>query len=250
MTEFSSIEKEEVSEFLDESAVWTTAFINDLPDSSFLYIEPGGSKDSDGKTTPRSLRHFPVKDAGGKVDLPHLRNALARIPQSGVPDAVKARLKAKAERMLSAANSGLEDIELDELEQAKARITELEALLAEKETALSSKDAEIAQLKSDNESLASFKTTVEQEKAQAEKIVAIRAKFNDAGIEKSEEYFTENRERLLAMDETALDFMLQELVSFASTKNSSNSSVSLPNFSGAKPRTPKELGRELRNAHK
>ena len=48
---------------------------NDLPDSAFAYIEPGGEKDSEGKTTPRSLRHFIITDAA------HVRNALARIGQ-------------------------------------------------------------------------------------------------------------------------------------------------------------------------
>jgi HK97 family phage prohead protease len=90
----------------EERATWTTSYINDLPDSSFLYIEAGGSKDSDGKTTPRSLRHFPVKDVNGKVDLPHLRNALARIPQSNLPQSVKDSATAKAQKMLKAAGSG------------------------------------------------------------------------------------------------------------------------------------------------
>ena len=88
-----------------EKAVWTAAYINDLPDSAFLYVEPGGSKDSDGKTTPRSLRHFPYKDATGAVDLPHLRNALSRIPQSSLPQAVKDRLAAQAQRILDSMKS-------------------------------------------------------------------------------------------------------------------------------------------------
>lgn len=86
-------------------AVWTTAYINDLPDSAFLYIAPGGSKDDQGKTTPRSLRHFPVKDANGQVDLPHLRNALARIPQSSLSQDVKDRLTSRAQAMLDNAKS-------------------------------------------------------------------------------------------------------------------------------------------------
>lgn len=86
-------------------AVWTTAYINDLPDSAFLYIEPGGEKDADGKTTPRSLRHFPYKDASGAVDLPHLRNALARIPQSSLSQDVKDRLTSKAQSILDNAKS-------------------------------------------------------------------------------------------------------------------------------------------------
>jgi HK97 family phage prohead protease len=59
-----------------ERAQMSAAEINDLPDSAFAYIEPGGSKDDSGKTTPRSLRHFPINDEA------HVRNALSRAPQS------------------------------------------------------------------------------------------------------------------------------------------------------------------------
>lgn len=82
-------------------AEWSTAYVNDLPDSAFLYVEPGGEKDEDGKTKPRSLRHFPVKDKDGKVDHAHVANALARIPQSNVPQAAKDKAKASAQRMLA-----------------------------------------------------------------------------------------------------------------------------------------------------
>jgi phage I-like protein len=81
------------------AAVWSTAFVNDLPDSSFLHVEGGGTKDSSG--TPRSLRHFPVKDASGKVDMPHVRNALSRIPQSSLPANVKAQCTSAAQKMMS-----------------------------------------------------------------------------------------------------------------------------------------------------
>jgi hypothetical protein len=87
-------------------AVWTTAYMNDLPDSSFLYIEPGGKKDSGGKTMPRSKRHLPVKDANGKIDLPHLRNAIARAPQTtSIPMAIRKRVQARAQRMLGSKNN-------------------------------------------------------------------------------------------------------------------------------------------------
>jgi len=65
-----------------EKAEWTTAQENNLPDASFAYIEPGGTKDAEGKTVPRDKRHFPYKGPDGKVDLPHLRDALGRAPQS------------------------------------------------------------------------------------------------------------------------------------------------------------------------
>jgi hypothetical protein len=83
-------------------AVWSTAFVNNLPDSSFLYVESGcGEKDSENKTKPRTCRHLPYKDASGKVDLPHIRNAIARIPQmKGISADKKASLQAKARRIL------------------------------------------------------------------------------------------------------------------------------------------------------
>ena len=94
-----------ITENAVENAEWTARYINDLPDSAFLYIEPGGKKDEEGKTTPRRLRHFPYRDASGKIDLPHLRNALARIPQSKLSKAIKERLAAKARRLLEKAKT-------------------------------------------------------------------------------------------------------------------------------------------------
>lgn len=63
---------------------------NDLPDSAFAYIEDGGKKDDEGKTTPRSLRHFPIHDEA------HARNALSRAPQSPFGDKAMPKIKAAA----------------------------------------------------------------------------------------------------------------------------------------------------------
>jgi len=89
------------------AAKWTTRYINDLPDSAFLYIAPGGKKDEQGKTVPRSLRYFPYKDKNGNIDLPHLRNAIQRIPQSRAPGLTvekKRQLQEKARRILEQEN--------------------------------------------------------------------------------------------------------------------------------------------------
>jgi len=83
--------------------VWTRSYINDLPDSSFALILPGGEKDETGRTKPRSLRMFPYKDAEGRVDLPHLRNANARLPQAKIPE----EQRAKAQRVLVAVKKKL-----------------------------------------------------------------------------------------------------------------------------------------------
>jgi HK97 family phage prohead protease len=83
----------------EQRAVWSAAYINDLSDSAFALILPGGEKDADGKTTPRSLRKLPHHDAGGKLDEPHLNNALSRAPQmTGVSDAQRDRAIAHLRR--------------------------------------------------------------------------------------------------------------------------------------------------------
>lgn len=88
-------------------AQMTTQDINDLPDSDFAFIESGGSKDSSGKTVPRSLRHFPVHDAA------HIRNALSRLPQSDLSPEQKAqamkKIRARAQKAGIEAGGGDSD---------------------------------------------------------------------------------------------------------------------------------------------
>jgi len=74
---------------------WTTAFINDLPDSAFAYVETGGKKDKDGKTVPRSLRHFPLKDKDGNWDRAHVIGALQRLSQAALSDSARKQVKLK-----------------------------------------------------------------------------------------------------------------------------------------------------------
>ena len=79
----------------DSAKKWTTKYINSLPNSSFIIIEPAYKS---GKTDNKNARHLPYKDEGGKVDLPHLRNALARCNQvKPVTDSIsQADLRSKA----------------------------------------------------------------------------------------------------------------------------------------------------------
>lgn len=75
-----------------ERAQMSAADINNLPDSDFAYIETGGTKDGEGKTVPRSKRHFPINDAD------HVRNALARAPQSPFGDKAMPKIMAAAKK--------------------------------------------------------------------------------------------------------------------------------------------------------
>jgi HK97 family phage prohead protease len=78
-------------------AAWPTAYVNDLPDSAFLVITPGGMKA--GGKTDGAHRFFPVYGQDGQLDDAHLQNALARIPQASTLTAdqrAAAMTKAKA----------------------------------------------------------------------------------------------------------------------------------------------------------
>jgi HK97 family phage prohead protease len=80
--------------------VWPTAMVNDLPDSAFLYIAPGGRK-VNGKTDP-AHRYFPVRGTDGKPDAAHINQALARIDQANIPQTAKDAARAKAKAMSAA----------------------------------------------------------------------------------------------------------------------------------------------------
>lgn len=75
-------------------AVWDTTYINDLPDSAFAYIEKGGSKDDQGRTAPRSLRHLPFKNVDGVIDRIQLVNSLT-LCETVEPLSAQARVVAR-----------------------------------------------------------------------------------------------------------------------------------------------------------
>lgn len=115
----TDMEDKEINE-----AVWQTAQTDTFPNSSFAYIEPGGKLDADGRTVPRSLRHFPYKDADGKPDPAHIRNALARIPQSTLPQAAKDKALAVIKKAAKTAGINVSDAkehgEEDIMDETKA----------------------------------------------------------------------------------------------------------------------------------
>lgn len=87
-----------------------TVHPNQLPDSAFLYVAPGGVLDDEGKTVPRSLRHFRYRDADGQIDADALRTALPQIAESktvGLDADDLARIKARGRRLLDALDRGV-----------------------------------------------------------------------------------------------------------------------------------------------
>ena len=76
-----------------QEAEWTNEYINDLPDDAFAVTSKGGQMDDKGKTTPRTLRHLPHHNAEGRLNLPHLRNVLARLTQADLNPEEQAEAK-------------------------------------------------------------------------------------------------------------------------------------------------------------
>lgn len=112
----------------DVKAEWTTAFINSLPDAAFAVIEPAYSS---GDTQNKNARHLPHHNKGvtsatddASVDLPHLRNALARANQiTPVTDSIsEASLRAKAMAHLSGHAKRMSIGKEDELEEKSGRV--------------------------------------------------------------------------------------------------------------------------------
>jgi len=129
-----------------------------------------------------------------------------------------------------------------ELEEALAKIGELEKTIGELQTQLQTYEAELEELRL-------YKQQAEAEKEAQIKLENIKRLFADRGIEKPESYFEENKDMLLNLSDSALEFMVQELVSFAS-RESKTAKASVPNvntFDGAeKEYTPSQLAKLLK----
>ena len=93
-----------VATFSSESqqASWSKAYVNDLPDEAFAYIAPGGNLDEEGKTEPRSLRHFPIKNMEGMFVATQVGDAFTKLNMGDLPAPVRA---AVAETLSAAAKS-------------------------------------------------------------------------------------------------------------------------------------------------
>lgn len=253
--------------------VWSEDYINSLPDSHFLYVESGGEKDSEGRTSPRNLRHFAFRSESGLVTKERLEGVLQEAGKTKLPApilrSVEKTVTALLERIEAGAsvdeltapleNIETEEVNVEELEQLKQRYAQLEeelntvkAQLQEKEQALASLDTEKTEMASELETLRAFKDEIESEKAREEKFASIKTKFAEAGLEKEETYFTENKDKLLALDEAALDFMIQELAAFA--KNEAEATLNgtkVPNLiSNSGEVSIKELAQGLRERAK
>lgn len=79
---------------------------NTMPDSAFLYVAPGGVLDDEGKTVPRTLRHFRYRDASDALDAEALSQAIRAIPEAktlGLDEKSLSGLHTRARALLESA---------------------------------------------------------------------------------------------------------------------------------------------------
>ena len=165
------------------AATLSSKDINNLPDSDFAYISPGGKKDSEGKTIPRSLRHLPIPDAA------HVRNALARLNQTKIPAAAKktalSKIKRKAKELGvhvsesdgASDKSKQEKLEKEEYRQDKKEVDyeTLKERLKHHQDAVKNLEKEIKSLEKDKKE--DVKDVKRESEAASDKQKAAREKF-------------------------------------------------------------------------
>mgnify|MGYP001201134293 CR=1 FL=1 len=245
------------TQFLSVAAKkWSKAYIEELPNEHFLYVDPDGR------------RHLPIMDAEGKLDRAKLKEAQVGLGDLNLPAPQFTERKQTLASLLERFDAGasidevsqdfytrpakiLEEPKLDEINELKAKLAEVEAKLndaitaaeakelavAEKQTALAELEAKVATLAEELASkdgelvtLREFKASIDEENKRKDKRAKLKAKFSEAGVEKDEAYFTENEATLFALDDAALNLMIVEAKSAAEGKASgeSHSSIQIP----------------------
>lgn len=116
----------------------------------------------------------------------------------------------------------------EELKKLQSRISELEDANKTLEESLASLKDDNKTLKDENDTLstekdtlAEFKAEIEAAKDKEEKLKLVKALFSESGVELPDEFLDdeEKREKLLAMDLTQLEFLMQEIAIFASSED-------------------------------
>lgn len=113
----------------------------------------------------------------------------------------------------------------EELKKLQSRVSELESENKTLEDSLASLKEEHDTLKSEHDTLstekdelAEFKEEIEAAKEKEEKLERVKSLFSESGVELPAEFLEdeEKREKLLAMDYSQLEFLMQDLAIFAS----------------------------------
>lgn len=242
------------TQFLSVAAKkWSKAFIEELPDTSFTFVDEEGN------------RFLPIADKDGVVDRIKLIDAVASVGDLKIEeDAIESKKQflnelikkfESGESVVSISESSVtnleivEDVTLKTIEELQAEVDRLTVELEGVKTSVASKDEEITRLTNLNTQyeteltpLKEFKASIDEENAKKEKLAEVKNKFVEAGIEKGDEFYVENAEKLVKLDEDSLNFMIQELKAFAesSTTASASKKTKIPALGGESEAPSKE----------
>ena len=245
---------------------WSPAYVEKLPDTSFLHIERDGT------------RYFAYRDDRGVIDPSRFPTILDEIANAPLSQNTLKELRHQVQKLHTVISADasikelLENLEENntedntlETKELESKVSELEAKLALANDTLAAKDKalkEALELKDVADTtiktmeveltpLREFKLESDKVTERATKLSAIKAKFEGVKLEKSDEYFEENAEKLLGLDENGLDFMLQEMVAFKEedikNEEASVKKPSVPNVTsrGESLKDAKELAKAL-----
>lgn len=153
---------------------WTSKYKNNLPNSSYAHV------DEDGKG------HLPYKDASGKVDLAHLRNALARLNQTNISSADKAKARKRLEAAAKQHGVGVKKTADGRIVLVAISELDVEDTMTEQEIAKSIEDAvakavAAANVAKDKE-IADLKKSVDEQKQAADVAAAVAKTERDARV--------------------------------------------------------------------
>ena len=255
---------------------WSKAYIEGLTNDSFLLIDIDGN------------RHFPYRDDAGIVDPSRFQQILEEVTASSLDEDTKAAVRQQVRSLKELSDGGedlrtlsvaqivfglneeviTEDNNVEELETLKNELASLKDALASKDTELAGVSEELSTLRaskaeyeaamSELASLREFKAQIDAEAEKVSKIGAIKTRFEEAGISKPDDYFLTNAEHLLGLDESGLNFLIQELVSFSQSSTvvvegtQASSSIAIPNLptTGSSKKDISELAKALKALRK
>lgn len=246
------------TQFLAVAAVkkWSDAYIAKLPDSNFLHVDANGNRyfayrDDTGKIDPN---RFPVLlDEASKAPLPEntlkgIRHQVKRLQTVVSTDASILELIGEGEDFIT------EEQTLD-TKELEGKLSEVESKLASANDVIASKEKELVDalaavqlaeesvktLQEELNPLREFKLEADKAAERGEKLSAVKAKFESLNLVKTDEYFEENADKLLSLDENGIDFMLQEMVAFKEQGKSGEGEASVKKTSGV-PNIPGNSG--------
>jgi len=147
---------------------------------------------------------------------------IASTTKTGESEDMTTILREDHEKIVQGLQNTIEEYKT-KLADAELKVEPLESVTS----TLTSTKAELDEMKPKYDELVTFKAAIDTEKEKVAKTASIRAKFVEAGIEITDEYFAEREKTLLEMAPEQLDFFIQELVAFRETSSNESAVASV-----------------------